>query len=714
MKPKSKRGGTTPHEEVVKLFKSKPGIKLSFKQIKKEVSHKFPVDIIYAAVKDLEDEQILISRGTHYKLKADDRNENKNLQSVHTIEGQIEMTMNGNAYLVNSALPSDLKIHASNLASALDGDLVKVKILPQYKRKKLEGIVVEIVKRNTEKFTGNIQISDRFAFVKPDKNKMQVDIYVPLNLIGEAKNGDKVEVQIIEWHNDKKNPVGKVMNVLGEAGSSDVEMKSILIENGFKLEFDKETLQETEAISESISQEEILKRRDLRSEIVFTIDPFDAQDFDDAISYKKLGDDDFEIGVHIADVTHYIKPDSAIDKEAEFRTTSVYLVDRVLPMLPEKLSNNLCSLRPHEDKLCFSVIWKMKGNGKIADTWIGKTIIHSKHRFTYEDAQTEIENGTGEWGSILKSLNDITVQIREKRFKDGAIDFDTVEIKFKLDEKGKPLEVIQKERKASNLLIEDLMLLANKSVAEFIEAQKKKLKSLEFVYRVHDLPNEEKLTDFANLAALFGYKLTMDTPKQIAKSFNKLMAQVKGKPEQNMLESLGIRTMAKAKYTTQNIGHYGLSFEHYSHFTSPIRRYPDVLAHRILYNVLCHQPHQIKNLEKLCEHCSEMEKHAADAERQSVKYKQIEFVENEVGIIQEGIITGVTHWGLFVELIKSKAEGLVRAESFNDDWYTFEEKKHRYVGKNSGQIYQLGQKVEVRITKTNRLQRTIDMVIPES
>lgn len=700
----------TAHKLIVNLFKSKPGSKLSFKQIKKQLANKVNIETLYASVKDLEEEKILIKRGTHFKMEGGEKKATRNLVSQNSYQGKLQITMSGNGFLTQSVLPSDVRIHASNLASALDGDIVKVKLMPP-RRGKIEGKVIEVVQRDSEIFTGSIFLSNKFAFVKPDKQNMPVDIFIPLNATLNAKEGDKVEVKIVKWHNTSKNPTGEVISILGEAGSADVEMKSILIENGFTLQFDDRTIQEAENFSEKISIEEIEKRRDIRNTITFTIDPFDAKDFDDAISYHKISNHEFEIGVHIADVAHYVKEKSWLDKEAAERTTSVYLVDRVLPMLPEKLSNQLCSLRPNEDKLCFSVIWNMNAEGKILNTWIGKTIIHSDKRFSYEEAQEFISSGKENWGKILQHLNELTKNIRVKRFKDGSIDFDSTEIKIVLDANGKPIDVIEKKRQDSNMLIEDLMLLANKSVAEFIHNEKKKNKKIEFVYRVHDLPDPDKLADFANLAALFGYKLVIDTPKQIAKSFNKLMSLVQGKPEQNMLQSLGIRTMAKAKYTTQNIGHYGLAFDHYSHFTSPIRRYPDVLAHRILFSVLNGKYQEIKNLEKICEHCSEKEKNAADAERQSIKYKLIEFVENEIGVEQLGLITGVTRWGIFVELTKSRAEGLVRAESFNDDWYSFDEKQHRFVGKNYGKIYQLGQQVQVKIIRINKALRTIDMLI---
>jgi len=491
-------------------------------------------------------------------------------------------------------------------------------------------------------------------------------------------------------------------------------MQAILVENGFRLEFPREVMEECNRMEARVTKYDEELRRDFRAVPTFTIDPVDAKDFDDALSFQRLDNGLYEIGIHIADVTHYVRPDTFTDREAALRATSVYLVDRVVPMLPERLSNELCSLRPHEDKMTFSVVVQMNDAGKVVDSWIGKTIIHSNYRFSYEAAQEVLEGAHHEYAGELLKLNQLAYKLRAARYKKGAINFETVEVKFRLDEHGVPIGVYVKERKDSNMLIEDFMLLANRLTAEFMSKKKLRGAPHPFVYRVHDLPNEDKLEDLKTMAGVFGYRLNLDTPEQISKSFNKMMEDIKGKPEQNMLESLAIRTMAKAIYTSENIGHYGLAFEHYTHFTSPIRRYPDMLAHRILADVIYgEKPRAYKDLEQLLKHSSDMERSAAEAERTSVKLKQVEYMSTKLNEVFDGIITGATGWGLFVEITENKCEGLVRLADIPGDEYVYDEAKHQARGTHTGKKHRLGDKVKVKAIKADVRRRQLDYMLAE-
>lgn len=625
------------------------------------------------------------------------------------VEGIIDMAQSGSAYLLVDGMDEDIFIAPRKLRQALHGDKVKVFVYAKRNGKHLEGEVLQIIERSKTEFTGIIQLTPRVAFLIPDNKKMLHDIFIPLDQLNGAKDGDKAVARITEWPEGAKNPMGEIINVLGKQGENATEMNAVLAEYGFPLEFPKEVEAESKAISEKIDAKEIAKRRDFRDTLTITIDPVDAKDFDDAISFKKLENGTYEIGVHIADVSHYVQTNTALDKEAENRGTSVYLVGRVIPMLPEKLSNELCSLRPNEDKLCFSAVFKMDLKGNVLEEWFGRTVIHSRRRYAYEEVWDILQSGKGDYIEELTTLNTIAYALRNQRFKNGAINFETTEVKFKLDETGKPIGVYVKERNDAHKLIEDFMLLANRKVAEFIATKGKKKNALTFVYRVHDAPNEEVLQGFAKFAARFGYKVNTKSHKEISTSLNQLMSDVEGKKEQNVLTQLAIRSMAKAIYTTKKTSHYGLAFDYYTHFTSPIRRYPDVMAHRLLQHYLDGKSSvDAEVYEKMCLHSSQMEKRAADAERLFTKYKQAEFLSEQVGETYVGIISGVTEWGIYVEIIENKCEGMIRLRDINDDFYVLDPENYCIIGQRFKRKYQLGDEVKIKVKKVELTKKQID------
>lgn len=626
------------------------------------------------------------------------------------IEGRVDLTNDGSAFIVtDDEFESDIFIAPRKLRNALNGDRVKVYVYAKSKGKNKEGEVIEILQRAKMEFTGIVKLSERFAFFIPDDRKMMHDIFIPISELNGAKNGIKAVAEITDWPVDAKNPIGRIKHILGKQGENDTEMNAILAEFGFPLSFPAEVEHEAEAISDIITKEEIALRRDFREVITFTIDPFDAKDFDDALSFKRLENGNYEVGVHIADVSHYIQPESALDKEAEDRGTSVYLVDRVIPMLPERLSNGLCSLRPKEDKLCFAAVFELDEDANVINEWFGKTVIHSDRRFTYEEVQEVIESKAGDFQQEIEKLNALAYKLRERKFKNGAISFETTEVKFKLDESGKPIGVYVKERKDAHKLIEDFMLLANRKVAEHVSRMGKGKHKYTFVYRVHDSPKPESLANFAQFAARFGYKINTKSDKETAKSLNYLMEDVEGKKEQNVLTQLAIRSMAKAVYTTKGTSHYGLAFDHYTHFTSPIRRYPDVMVHRLLFHYLNGgQSANAEHYEKLCQHSSQMEKKAADAERASVKYKQAEYLKDQVGGVYAGVISGVTEWGMYVEIIENKCEGMIRLRDISDDFYTLDEKNYAIIGQRKKKVYQLGDEVKIKVKNVDLTKKQID------
>lgn len=629
--------------------------------------------------------------------------------SAASIEGVVDHVNRRFAYVVCEGQEEDIWVKTDDLKNAVDGDRVAVRIKKGGRHgNRPEGVVTEIISRGRTEFVGKIEVLPNYAFIVPDNRKMYVDIFVYPEKIGKAKTNDKVLVKIKDWHGGKaKSPIGQVTEVLGQAGENEAEIHSIMAEFGLPFRFPENVEKAAAKIPVEIPQEEIKKRRDVRGITTFTIDPEDAKDFDDAISVEYLNNGNYEIGVHIADVSHYVEEEGILDDEAVNRATSVYLVDRTIPMLPEKLSNGLCSLRPKEEKLTFSAMFEITPKAEIKSQWFGRTVTYSNRRFTYEEAQERIETGEGDFEEEINLLNGLAKLLKAKRFQKGAIAFETVEVKFKLDENGKPLGIYPKERKDAHKLVEEFMLLANKKVAEFVFNKHKGDDT--FVYRTHDDPDPEKLDTFAKFASKFGHRLKVGQAN-ISDTLNTLMDDIHGKPEQNVLESLAIRTMSKAIYTTEPKGHFGLAFPHYTHFTSPIRRYPDVMVHRLLDHYLNGKKSpEADPYKELCRHSSEREKRAADAERASIKYKQVEFMQMAEKRPFEGIISGVTEWGIFVEMTETKCEGMVRASSMTDDFYEFDEKNFRMIGKRNKRMFTLGDQVTVMVVDTDIDRRTIDL-----
>ncbi len=622
--------------------------------------------------------------------------------------GVIDMTNNGSGFAIVDELDHDIFIPNHRLNKALHGDLVEVEIVKEKPGKRPEGEVVKILDRAKTHFTGIVKMFKNYAFVDPDDVKMYKEIFIKKDDFNGAKDGQKVVAEIYDWPEKVGSPMGRIIKVLGQPGDHEVEIHAILDEYDLPYEFDPEVQAFADNLPKEITKQEIKNRRDMRRVPTFTIDPVDAKDFDDALSVRKLDNGRYEIGIHIADVSHYLKPDTILDKEAYNRATSVYLVDRVVPMLPEVLSNELCSLRPHEDKLTYSAVFEMDETGKVYKEWYGRTVTHSDRRFTYEEAQEIIEGAEGDFKDQILLLDRIAKKLRQQRFKHGAISFDRIEVRFKVDDKGNPIEVYFKESKDANKLIEEFMLLANRKVAEFV-TKKLPPKEKTFVYRVHDEPAPEKLEELNNIVQKFGYKLDLKSRKSIIKSINALLQDIQDKPEKNMLETLTIRSMSKAVYTTDNRGHYGLAFDYYTHFTSPIRRYPDVMVHRLLQNYLDKKPSPNKEeYEKKCIHSTNMEIQATSAERDSIKYMQAKYIQDFKDVPFEGIITGVTEWGMYVELTANKVEGLVRRTEMRDDYYYFDEDQYALIGEITGKKYQLGDVVTVKVKKTNPEKKQID------
>ena len=625
------------------------------------------------------------------------------------VTGTIDLTNNGSAFVVVEGQDEDIFVATNKLHHALNGDTVLVRVFSGNGYKHAEGEVVEIIKRKREQFVGIVAISKHYAFLIPDKTQLPCEIYIPLDKLNNAQRGQKAVAKIVEWRDNQKNPIGEIVEVLGNPGDNNAEMHAILAEFGLPYRFPKRVEDAAAEVDETISEQEIAARRDFRSVTTFTIDPADAKDFDDAISFRRLANDRFEVGVHIADVTFYVRPNTALEKEAYQRATSVYLVDRTVPMLPEKLSNKVCSLRPNEEKLCFSAVFELDADANVLSQWFGRTVINSDHRFAYEDAQQVIETKEGPLAEELLTLNDLAQKMRKKRFAAGAISFERSEVKFQLDEEARPIGVYLKEQKEANQLIEEFMLLANRKVAEFVGKPAEGKGKRTFVYRIHGEPNQEKLTAFAQFIKRFGYQLQTKTKKKIASSINNLLTDVNGKVEQTVVETLAIRTMARAEYSTKNIGHYGLAFDYYTHFTSPIRRYPDMMVHRLLAHYLENgKSVDADAYEAMCKHSSEMEQLATSAERASIKYKQVEFMKDNVGKIFDGVVSGVTQWGIYVELNDSKCEGMVSIRTLTDDHYEYDEAEFAVIGRRTKRRYTMGDKVSVRVVAANMEKKQLD------
>ncbi|MBN2273187.1 MAG: ribonuclease R [Bacteroidales bacterium] len=690
---------------ILAIFSNHPRKTYNYKQLAKQllITDSHEKRLISEVLYELKNRDALIEISTgKFKLKS---------AGGHVI-GKVQIVTGGYGFVTSETLKQDVFVSQNNLHHALDGDTVKVYVYARRKTEDLEGEVIEIIERARDSFVGVIERYEKYAFMTPDSKQMHVDLFIPLEKLNGAEHGQKVIARITDWPKNAKNPFGEVIEILGKQGEHETEMHAILAEFGLPFRFSEAVEEEAAGIPDTVTEKEYSSRRDFRHVPTFTIDPEDARDFDDALSIQHTADGNWEVGVHIADVTHYVKPGSLIDQEALQRATSVYLVDRVVPMLPERLSNFLCSLRPDEEKLCFSTVLTMNDNAEVLSQWFGRTIIKSKRRFTYSEAQQIIDTGDGDLKEEMLKLNELAIILRKRRFQNGSIAFERDELKIDVDEKGRPLRIYYRDHGASHELIEEFMLLANHCVATHIGKVKDKKDKKTFVYRIHDRPDEEKLRKVSHFIRKFGYSISLTSGKKTAETINKLLTDVKGTSEQDIVENLALRAMAKAEYSTVNIGHYGLAFDYYTHFTSPIRRYPDVMVHRLLHEYLRGASSKNKKeYEKMCRHSTKMEILAMEAERASIKYKQVEFLQDKTGQQFDGIISGVTEWGIYVEIIENKCEGMVSIRGLKDDFYEYDEDNYCIRGRRSGKKYQIGDPVRIEVLKTNLIRKQIDFAL---
>ena len=694
------------YNSIEQIFRNNPvkifSINSIIKQITRSNRHSNKIEIV-KTIKELVEKNVLEQpRSGEYKL---------NVHNLDVVVGEVVTITPTVGFVSVVGMDSDILIERDDMINALIGDKVEIIVFEGRRSNRLKGIIQKIVEPSTRNYVGTINISENYAFVKPTSRDMQYDIFIPKNDFANAQNGDMVVVEIVEFKQTQPNPVGRVLRSLGLAGTNDAEMHAILEEFSLPYEFPEEVIKASDHISDKITSTEISKRRDMRDVVTFTIDPFDAKDFDDALSLKKLDDNKWEVGVHIADVTHYISEHSILEDNAQERATSVYLVDRVVPMLPERLSNGLCSLRPNEEKLCFSVVFTMDNEANILDKWYGRTVINSNRRFTYDDAQAIIEGGEDEFKDEVLTLHEMALILRKSRYKKGSIAFERDEFKFKLDEDNRPIGVYLKQQKDSNHLIEEFMLLANKAVAEFVALSSKPNRT--FVYRVHTEPNNEKYINLCKFVGKFGFEIKMSSDqKVIAQELNRLLGEVKGQKSETLISTLALRAMAKAVYTTTNVGHYGLGFGNYTHFTSPIRRYPDMMVHRLLQHYLDGGASKSQEIfEELCDHSSKREQRAAEAERASTKYKMAEFLADKIGIEFVGSISGVTEKGIYVELEETRIEGMVSVHTLTDDFYQFDQDNYRLVGRRNKEKLMLGDKVKVEVLRVDMQRKLIDFTL---
>ncbi len=686
-------------EQILAAFSKSPDQAFNYKQIAKRINITDTAEkqMVSDILRDLT-KQGSVQELFHGKYRAK--------QTRGYITGTVDMTRQGYGFINTEDLEDDVFVTAKNLKTALHGDKVKVWLYAKRKGARPEGEVVEIIERWRTSFVGTVEIMPNFAFLIPDNKNMPFDLYIPTSKLNGALQGQKAVAKVVDWDPISKNPVAEIINVLGYPGLHETEMHAILAEFELPYHFTEEVESDAERISAGITEKDLSERRDFRGVPTFTIDPADAKDFDDALSLKKLENGNWEVGVHIADVTHYVKIGSLVEEEAKQRATSIYLVDRVVAMLPERLSNNICSLKPSEDKLTYSAVFELNDKSEVIEEWFGRTVINSDKRFSYGEAQQVIDTGDGDMKEEVLILHRLAQQLRTKRFASGAFAFEKIEVRFDLDEAGKPLGIKFREMGTANQLIEEFMLLANKRVAEYVG---KKLKGKTFVYRIHDKPNPEKISNFSHFITRFGYKLIEDDKTSLPKAMNKLLHSVAGKKEQNIIETLALRSMAKAIYSTDNIGHYGLSFKHYTHFTSPIRRYPDMMVHRLLTAYLDHEnPNATDKYQKMCDHSSKMERLAAEAERASVKYKQVEYMSDKTGKVFEGVISGVTEWGIYVEIIENQCEGMIHIRELADDFYEYDEENYCIKGRSTGKIYTLGDRVNIVVVKADLQKKQLD------